>query len=84
MEWLFGGSSQPAGAAVDATLSASTAQGRSAPSEGDDSWHKARGNDHFKRKEFGSAIREYSLGIERRPTATLYSNRSVSLVLDRM
>lgn len=77
MEWLFGGSSAPA-AAVDAKLSASTAQGRSAPSDEDDSRHKARGNEHFKRREFEAAIREYSLGIERRPTATLHSNRSAA------
>lgn len=80
MEWLFGGgaSAVPAAAAVDAKLSASTAQGRSAPAREDDSAHKLRGNELFKRREFAAAAHEYSLGIATEPTATLFSNRSVS------
>ncbi|ETP10667.1 hypothetical protein F441_13746, partial [Phytophthora nicotianae CJ01A1] len=77
MEWLFG-STSPAAPSVSAKLSASTTQGRSAPSRGDDSWHKNRGNEFFKSKDFEAAIREYSLGIERKPTATLHSNRSAA------
>lgn len=78
MEWLFGRSTAPPPeATVNATLSYSTAQGRSAPSQQDASYHKNRGNEHFKRKEFENAVREYTLGIEQGATATLFSNRSV-------
>jgi hypothetical protein len=79
MEWLFGSSAAPP-VAVDTKLSASSAQGRSAPSLEDDSWHKNRGNDHFKCREYEDAVREYSLGIDKHATATLYSNRSVCAV----
>lgn len=80
MEWLFGGSGAAKDAAkLDAKLSASTAQGRSAPAREDDSLAKKRGNEHFKRREFDAAAREYSLGIDAQPTATLFSNRSVRL-----
>lgn len=82
MEWLFGSAPTPA-VAVDATLSASTAQGRSAPAQEDTSMHKQRGNEHFKRKEYDEAIREYTLGIAIAPSATLYSNRSVSHIVYR-
>ncbi|KAF1778306.1 Tetratricopeptide-like helical domain [Phytophthora cactorum] len=78
MEWLFGSASPAAAPPVNAKLSASTPQGRSAPSSEDDSWHKNRGNEFFKSKDFEAAIREYSLGIERKPTATLHSNRSAA------
>lgn len=77
MEWLFGSSAPADAATLDAKLSASTAQGRSAPAQEDDSTFKARGNAHFKRREFADAEREYSLGIDAEPTATLFSNRSV-------
>ncbi|RLN85078.1 hypothetical protein BBJ28_00001110 [Nothophytophthora sp. Chile5] len=77
MEWLFG-SPAPAASTVSASLSASTPQGRSAPSLGDDSRCKSRGNEFFKQKDFEAAIREYSLGIELQPTATLHSNRSAA------
>uniref|UniRef100_K3W888 Uncharacterized protein n=1 Tax=Globisporangium ultimum (strain ATCC 200006 / CBS 805.95 / DAOM BR144) TaxID=431595 RepID=K3W888_GLOUD len=77
MEWLFGSSAAPP-VAVDTKLSASSAQGRSAPSLEDDSWHKNRGNDHFKCREYEDAVREYSLGIDKHATATLYSNRSAA------
>ncbi|KAG7382216.1 Stress-induced-phosphoprotein 1 [Phytophthora pseudosyringae] len=76
MEWLFGSSA--AAPPVSAKLSASTSQGRSAPSRGDDSQHKIRGNALFKAKDYEAAIREYSLGIERTATATLHSNRSAA------
>ncbi|KAE8908570.1 hypothetical protein PF005_g21460 [Phytophthora fragariae] len=76
MEWLFGSAS--AAPPVSAKLSASTAQGRSAPSLEDDSWHKNRGNELFKLKDYEAAVREYSLGIERSPSATLHSNRSAA------
>ncbi|KAG3079588.1 hypothetical protein PI124_g20719 [Phytophthora idaei] len=78
MEWLFGSASPAAAPPVNAKLSASIPQGRSAPSSEDDSWHKNRGNEFFKSKDFEAAIREYSLGIERKPTATLHSNRSAA------
>ncbi|KAG1712253.1 hypothetical protein DVH05_000003 [Phytophthora capsici] len=76
MEWLFG--SSPSLPPVGTKLSASTPQGRSAPSREDDSWHKNKGNAFFKAKDFEAAVREYSLGIERKPTATLHSNRSAA------
>lgn len=80
MEWLFGsGGAAKEAAKLDAKLSASTAQGRSAPAREDDSLAKKRGNEHFKRREFDAAAREYSLGIDAQPTATLFSNRSVSV-----
>ncbi|KAG7398589.1 Stress-induced-phosphoprotein 1 [Phytophthora boehmeriae] len=74
MEWLFGSSSP----SVSAKLSASTAQGRSAPSKEDDSYYKNRGNEFFKLKDYEAAVGEYSLGIERKPSATLHSNRSAA------
>ncbi|CEG44744.1 TPR repeat-containing protein [Plasmopara halstedii] len=77
MEWLFGSTTRAA-PSINAKLSASTAQGRSAPSSEDDSRHKNRGNDFFKSKDFEAAIREYSLGIEQKATATLHSNRSAA------
>jgi small glutamine-rich tetratricopeptide repeat-containing protein alpha len=77
MEWLFGSSSTDA-APVSAKLSASTAQGRSAPSLEDDSRHKSRGNELFRLKDFEAAVCEYSLGLAIRPSATLYSNRSAA------
>ncbi|GMF36565.1 unnamed protein product [Phytophthora fragariaefolia] len=77
MEWLFG-SSSGAAPGVSAKLSASSAQGRSAPSLEDDSWHKNRGNELFKLRDFEAAVREYSLGIARLPSATLHSNRSAA------
>ncbi|RLN31422.1 hypothetical protein BBJ28_00026244 [Nothophytophthora sp. Chile5] len=77
MEWLFGPPA-PSTSAVSASLSASTPQGRSAPSLGDDSRCKSLGNEFFKQKDFEAAVREYSLGIELQPTATLHSNRSAA------
>ncbi|CAI5716045.1 unnamed protein product [Hyaloperonospora brassicae] len=77
MNWLFGASSAAVPTA-SAHLSASTAHGRSAPSRDDDSQHKKRGNDFFRAKNYEEAIREYSLGIDNEPTATLYSNRSAA------
>jgi small glutamine-rich tetratricopeptide repeat-containing protein alpha len=79
MEWLFGSSGSSGDAAAAAPLSASTARGRSAPSEEDDSQHRVRGNELFQRREFEAAAQEYALGIARRPTATLLSNRSAAL-----
>lgn len=85
MEWLFGsGDAAKDAAKLDAKLSASTAQGRSAPAREDDSLAKKRGNDHFKRREFDAAAREYSLGIDAQPTATLFSNRSVHVAAHSM
>ncbi|TMW59507.1 hypothetical protein Poli38472_004576 [Pythium oligandrum] len=75
MEWLFGSSSD---AKIDVKLSTSTPQGRSAPSQEDDSWYKNRGNEFFKNREYELAIKEYSEGITRHPTATLHSNRSAA------
>jgi hypothetical protein len=75
MEWLFGRPSEAP--PVDVKLSGSTPQGRSAPSREDDSWHKNRGNEYFKNRDFENAVREYSAGIAQQPTATLFSNRSV-------
>ncbi|CAI5713790.1 unnamed protein product [Peronospora destructor] len=77
MDWLFGSSSSTP-PPVNVQLSSSTAQGRSAPSREDDSRHKNRGNEFFKLRDYDAAIREYSLGIEETPTATLYSNRSAA------
>lgn len=82
MEWLFGGSGGPA-AAVDAPLTASRAKGSSAPSQADESQHKARGNELFRRQEFQEAAREYSLGLARTPSATLFSNRSVCAAVQK-
>ncbi|RMX64622.1 hypothetical protein KXD40_008198 [Peronospora effusa] len=76
MDWLFGSSS--ATPAVSVQLSSSTPQGRSAPSREDDSRHKNCGNEFFKLRDYEAAIREYSLGINKTPTATLYSNRSAA------
>ncbi|KAI9991293.1 hypothetical protein PInf_018949 [Phytophthora infestans] len=78
MEWFFGSAPPTAALPENAKLSTSTPQGRSAPSFEDDSWHKNYGNEFFKSKDFQAAIREYSIGIERKPTATLYSNRSAA------
>ena len=80
MNWFFSPSSSSASATVPryVQLSASTPQGRSAPSQDDASQHKKRGNDYFKLKNYEAAIREYSFGIDEKPTATLYSNRSAA------
>ncbi|KAI9909572.1 hypothetical protein PsorP6_014827 [Peronosclerospora sorghi] len=77
MDWLFG-SSLPPPPPVSVNLSSSTPQGRCAPSRTDSSRHKNRGNAFFKSKDYEAAIREYSRGIEDRPSATLYSNRSAA------
>ncbi|CAH0521733.1 unnamed protein product [Peronospora belbahrii] len=76
MNWFFGSSSTTP--PVSVTLSSSTTQGRSAPSEEDDSRHKNRGNEFYKLKNYEAAIYEYSLGLDQNPTATLYSNRSAA------
>ncbi|KAJ0409540.1 hypothetical protein ATCC90586_009080 [Pythium insidiosum] len=76
MEWLFG--SDRSDVPVDVKLSASTPQGRSAPSQGDESYHKQRGNALFKNRDYEAAVGAYSQGIEQLPSATLYSNRSAA------
>ncbi|GLE06147.1 hypothetical protein PINS_up015358 [Pythium insidiosum] len=76
MEWLFG--PHHGAAHVDVKLSASTPQGRSAPSHDDESAHKQRGNTLFKSRDYEGAVAAYSEGIEHRPSATLYSNRSAA------
>ncbi|KUF82525.1 hypothetical protein AM588_10000414 [Phytophthora nicotianae] len=76
MEWLFGSPRRPLHGERQ-TVGVHHA-GPQRAIRGDDSWHKNRGNEFFKSKDFEAAIREYSLGIERKPTATLHSNRSAA------